>query len=64
MSKRPCKCMLQDLTKSGSCLLLKNHGALLAWKTFSFPRIFIGPSLLGFYSGFSLFTLYHYGLFF
>nr|CAI6541688.1 CKB_HP1_G0022330.mRNA.1.CDS.1 [Saccharomyces cerevisiae] len=40
--------ILQKLKNNGSCLILKNHGALLAWKMLNFPRKLTDLSLLGF----------------
>ncbi|CAI4522716.1 CEL_1a_G0023180.mRNA.1.CDS.1 [Saccharomyces cerevisiae] len=39
--------MLQDLTKSGSCLILRRKRVLSTWKTFSSPRKFTDLSLPG-----------------
>ncbi|KAF4003385.1 DUP family protein [Saccharomyces cerevisiae] len=40
--------ILQKLKNNGSCSILKNHGALLAWKMLNFPRKLTDLSLLGF----------------
>ncbi|CAI4517448.1 BBL_G0022710.mRNA.1.CDS.1 [Saccharomyces cerevisiae] len=46
--KKHWKFILQKLKNNGSCLILKNHGALLAWKMLNFPRKLTDLSLLGF----------------
>ncbi|CAI4243743.1 BAP_1a_G0000930.mRNA.1.CDS.1 [Saccharomyces cerevisiae] len=47
-SKKHWEFILQKLKDNGSCLILRNHGALLAWKMLNFPRKLTDLSLPGF----------------
>ncbi|CAI4569502.1 AHL_G0031550.mRNA.1.CDS.1 [Saccharomyces cerevisiae] len=59
-SKRPCRFILQNLTKNGSCSILRKCGALLIWNMSSSPKRFTVVSLPGFSRGFSISGFYQH----